>query len=71
MKLRYTVFDTVSNRYLKRFSVFSDTEVASEWTPRKAKAILFPGAKSARKVAHMVQHNGHVVILNAKGVIIG
>ena len=74
MKLRYTIFDTVTRRYLCTFHrpVEKLDAAVTQWTRYKEKALRFPGVKSARGVARWLDTDecGGCVVMNARGEIV-
>ena len=64
-KLRYKVYDLRRGRWLERYSVVGEN-VLTKFTHHREKAMLFPGAKTARRVCRII--GGECAVINAKGV---
>lgn len=73
-KLRYSIYDTTTKKYLSVFHrPVSEADIAvTNWTRSAARAMKFPGVKSARGVARWLDDNSHggCVVLNARGSIV-
>ena len=74
MNLRYTIYDTVRQRYLTAFHKPIDEVDAAvtNWSRHSDRAMKFPGTKSARKVSQWLNANdyGGCIVLNARGNIV-
>lgn len=70
---RYTLYDTDTRRYLRE-AVQPDgdpDQLYTHWTNVAAKALRFPGVKSARRMAERLSsYRGEILIKNARGEII-
>ena len=73
-KLRYTIFDTTTKKYLSEFHRPVDKldAAVTNWTRKREQAMKFPGTKSARGVARWLYDNSHggCVVVNARGAVV-
>lgn len=68
-KLRYTIYDEARKRWLMSFQrpVEECDATVTRWTSKREHAMRFPGVKTARGVARLLEPNKAVVVLNARG----
>lgn len=70
-KLRYAVYDTETGKYLRVALLLGPHLRVTKWTRRPEKAQRFPGIKSAQSMVDALGDWNNIVILNARGVIVG
>lgn len=72
-KLRYTVYDAERREYLRRAERPDDRDDAlvTDWTRHPARALRFPGVKSAARMVAKLGRYGQFVILNQRGEVVG
>lgn len=65
MKLRYRVYDPARRAWLRRLErpTGDSDQTVTDWTRNPEKALMFPGAKSARAVARLLG----CAVINARG----
>lgn len=75
-KARYSIYDTFREEYLQELLMMRTDDggyavVGMKGTRDPAEAMRFPGVKSAESVRMRLGAWSELVILNAKGVIVG
>lgn len=76
MKLRYAVYDTYRGEYLRELLTMRTDDggfqvIGMRGTRRAAEAMRFPGVKSARQTIAKLGGGAELVVINAKGDIVG